>query len=131
MGGDESEMSSLSVDLLENAFSTVSEVGHKHLNTLRVDVVRACGVVCVLDVGHLVSQALSVKSIFSIVSLMLDHVEGDHDLLEARLLALGVRPSVLLVAHVEALLVLGLGHSFRCVLDCLELALVKCFLHSY
>ena len=43
---------------------------------------------------------------------MFDHVEGDHNLVIARLFAYSVVASFLFVAPVEAKVVLGAGHAF-------------------
>ena len=51
----------LSVDVSQNLLGRVSVVSHKELDALRVDVIGARHIVCLLDVGQLVGEALSVQ----------------------------------------------------------------------
>ena len=63
-------------------------MGHQKFNSLRVNIVSARNVVRLRDVGHLIGQALLVEVLLRVVSLMLDHMVGYHDRVEASLLDL-------------------------------------------
>ena len=52
-----------------------------------MDVVRALSVVVVADVGGLVGEALSEQVLLRVDGLVLQNLEGNHDSLEAVLLA--------------------------------------------
>jgi hypothetical protein len=57
-------LNNYSVDLAQELLSGVREVVGEDFNTLCVDVFSAGGVVFVLDVGELRSEALTVKVLF-------------------------------------------------------------------
>ena len=76
------------MDLAQDMLGRVCEMGHQKFNSLRVNIVSARNVVRLRDVGHLIGQALLVEVFLGVVSLVLDHVVGYHDRVEASLLDL-------------------------------------------
>ena len=118
-----------SVDHTQDALRRIGKVSHQHLNALSVDVIGAGHIVALLDVRHLVCEALSVQVLLRVVSLVLNHVVGNHYLFEAGLLAMGRGIINLFVASVQAEIVLCLDHLFGGQVDLLQYAFVKRFLH--
>ena len=106
-----------SVDIIEESLSSVGIVGHEQFDALRVDIVRARNVVILRDVWQLVRQALPVQVLFAVVSLVLDHVIGHEDVLEASLLAVCGELRGLFVAAVQAQVVVLLRHLLRSQVD--------------
>jgi hypothetical protein len=62
-------------------------VAHHNLDSLSVDALSACYVVCLGDVGELISETLSVKILFSVGSLVLHNLVRDDHIFVASLLA--------------------------------------------
>ena len=79
------------MDVRKDALSRVSVVGHEEFDALGIDVIGALDVVSLRNVGQAFSQALSVQVFLGVVRLMLDHVEGNHDVFKAGLFAAGGR----------------------------------------
>ena len=113
------------MDCVENFLGRVDVVAHEELDALRIDVVRAQLVVILSDVRQLVRKALSVQVLFAVLSLVLEHVVGNEDILEACLFAVASRVVHLQIAVIQAQVVVLLRHLFRRSVDCLELCLVE------
>ena len=113
------------MDCVENFLGRVHVVAHEELNALRIDVVCAQLVVILGDVWQLVCKALSVQVFFAVLSLVLEHVVGYEDILEACLFAVASGIVHLQIAVIQAEIVVLLGHLFRRSVDCLELCLVE------
>ena len=113
------------MDCVENFLGRVHVVAHEELDALRIDVVRAQLVVILSDVRQLVRKALSVQVFFAVLSLVLEHVVGYEDILEACLLAVASGIVHLQIAVIQAEVIVLLGHLFRRSIDCLELSLVE------
>ena len=94
---------------------------HQQFYALRINIVRALNVVILRNVGHLVGETLSVKVFFRVMSLVLNHMVGDHDVLEAGLLAVCAIVTSLFVALVKTKLILGVDHGFGALIDLLQL----------
>lgn len=100
------------MDAHQNVLAGVSQVGGHHLDALCVNVVGASNVVFSLNVGELIGQALAVKVLFSIGSLVKNDFVWNLDVLVAALFATGwvvVRH----VALVNAVLVVGFNHTLH------------------
>ena len=117
------------MDCAEDFLGRVHVVAHEEFDALRIDVVGAGLVVILRDVRQLLRKALSVQVLFAVLSLVLEHVVGNEDILEACLFAVACSLVHLLVAAVQAQVVVLLGHLFCRSVDRLELRLVEGFVY--
>ena len=108
------------MDGAEDLFGGVHVGAHEEFDALRVDIVSARHVVILRDVRQLICEALSVQVLFAVVSLVLDHVVGHEDVLEAGLLAVIRELCGLLIAAVQAQVVVLLRHLLCRRVDRLE-----------
>ena len=108
------------MDCAEDFLGRVHVVAHEEFDALRIDSIRARHVVILSDVRQLLREALSVQVFFAVMSLVLDHVIRHEDVLKAGLLAMRRELSCLLVAAVQAQVVVLLGHLLCRRVDRLE-----------
>lgn len=101
------------MDGAKQGLSGVGKVGAEQLDALDVDVVRASDKVGLHNVGQLVGQALSVEVLLSVVRLVKHDLVGHHNVLEAGLLAGRHRDVRLLVALLEAVVVVRVHHALK------------------
>ena len=120
-----------SVDFTKNLFCSVSIMFHQELDSLGIDVVCARYEVFLCDVWHATGQALAVEIILGVMRLVLDHVERHHNILKARIFAVGSIIVNCFVAAVQTQVIVLLRHLFRCVFDLLKLSPIKCLLHCF
>lgn len=115
--------------LAEEFLASVSEVGAKQFNTLRVDILGAGSVVLRLNVGHLVSETLAVEVLLRVHRLVKHNLPGHDDAVVALLFAGGECIAIILVADCETVLVVGVDHFLGVGLDVIEGLSVKSRLH--
>ena len=124
-------LNNYSVDLAQELFGGVREVVGEDFNTLCVDVFGAGGVVFVFDVRELRSEALTVKVLFGVLGLVEHHLVGHLNSLEAGLLAASKVGVLFLVAGVEAVSVVRLGHSLGRGVQGVKDGSIESFLHNW
>ena len=117
------------MDSLEDLLRILNKVAHKQLRALSVDVLGALNVVFGAHVGELLSQAVPVQVLLSILRLVLDDVVGHHDAAVAVLLAGLEDLRGLGVADVDAEVVVGFDHALGRALQLQEFLffVVGCF----
>lgn len=88
------------MNVIKDLLSCVDVVRHEELNALSIDVISARDEVLLRDIRHAFSKALPVQVFLAVLSLVLNHVERHHDVLEACLLASRSEVTNLLIAAV-------------------------------
>ena len=122
-----------SVDLGEEVFGSVGEVVHQDLDLLGVLPVGALGEDLRSDVGVLGSQTLFEKVLLTIVSLMMDHLVRDLDVLVTQIFAwLHVLLLFFFLTTLEQTqLIVLLHYSLSALLNMQELFPIEGFLASH